>query len=219
MDKDGHIIYESYTKSLEEGIFDRMKAKGAGLAQSVGGLKNTASRIAGGAKAAVGSAIGNTNMVNQGSQQVQSAQQQAATRTTGADVKASSINTSFTSKIDKELMNFNTRLSKSLNVTDPQQLLASLEAAAPDMAELFTSIQEITNQIKSQPVQSQPAQAQPAQPQASQGQPGGERVTVQTKKGPQQGTKTGANVTPGHTQVKLDSGAVFAFADNMVQSA
>ena len=212
MDKDGRIIYESYTKSLEEGIFDRMKAKGAGLAQSVGGLKNTASRIAGGAKAAVGSAIGNTNMVNQGAQQVQSAQQQAASRTTGADVKASSINTSFTSKIDKELMNFNTRLSKSLNVTDPQQLLAALEAASPDMAELFTSIQEITNQIKSQP-----AQAQPAQP--NQGQASGERVTVQTKKGPQQGTKTGANVTPGHTQVKLDSGAVFAFADNMVQSA
>ena len=112
-------------------------------------------------------------------------------------------------------MNFNTRLSKSLNVTDPQQLLAALEAASPDMAELFTSIQEITNQIKSQPAQAQPAQ--PAQP--NQGQASGERVTVQTKKGPQQGTKTGANVTPGHTQVKLDSGAVFAFADNMVQSA
>ena len=167
--KDTQLIWEAYTKELEEGIVDRMKARGAGLAQSVGGLKNTANKIVGGAKAVVGSAIGNQNMMTQGGQQAHAATQQANARSTGADVKAGAINTSFTSKIDKELQNFNNRLSKSLNVTDPQQLLTALQQASPEMANVYTAIQQITNQIKATPAQ--PTQA-PVAPQNAPQQPG-----------------------------------------------
>lgn len=118
MDKDSHIIFESYSENLEEGLLDRMKARGAGMAQTVGNIKHAISK-------------------------------QPGERSSAADTKADSINKSFLSKIDKELMNFNTRLSKTLNVTNPQQLLATLEQVSPDMANLYTSVQEIVGHIKS----------------------------------------------------------------------
>ena len=236
MNRDSKIIFESYQRQVDEGMFDRMKARGRGLAQSIGGLKNTASNLAGKAKGAVGTMVGNQNMVQQGAQQVQQAQQQSAARTTGKDTKATAINTTFTGKIDKELMNFNNRLSKTLGVTDPQQLLSTLEQSSPDMAKLYSTIQEISNQIKQstggspQPAPGAPAPGAPAPGAPAPGAPApgapapgagaaGDKVTVQTKNGPQTATLTGAGSAPGFQQVKLDSGTIFAAADSAIQPA
>lgn len=61
MNRDAHQIYETYTKTaanrqlIEEGMFDRLMARGA---QAVGAVKGAGQRIAGGAQQAAGKAIG-----------------------------------------------------------------------------------------------------------------------------------------------------------------
>lgn len=49
MNKDSKLIYEAYQKNLEEGLFDRLKARAAGVGGSIAGA---GSRVAGAVKGA-----------------------------------------------------------------------------------------------------------------------------------------------------------------------
>lgn len=63
MNKDAHLIYETYTKSaaqqeiIQEGLFDRLKARGS---QAVGTVKGLGQQAAGAVKGAVAGVKGDT---------------------------------------------------------------------------------------------------------------------------------------------------------------
>lgn len=150
------------TKIYTEGLLSRAKAGMSGLKASAGNILNKGQQAVSGVKAAAGQTIGNQAMAQSGASKVQDLKQQATQATTSQDARATSINKTFVSKINKEISSFNSQLSKALDVTDPSQLVSTLEQTVPEMAELYNSIQSIVTQVQ-QPQATQPPQS-PEQP-------------------------------------------------------
>jgi len=143
---DSKLIYEAY---INEGLLDRAKAHVQGVARTAKNALNAGKEKAAGLKAATGSLIGNQQMAQQGAQQVQQAQQ---ARTQNAQQtqtnKIDTVKSGFTGKVDKELINFSTQLSKILNVADPSQALGKLKEMSPELTELYTQILNLSKEIK-----------------------------------------------------------------------
>jgi hypothetical protein len=89
MNKDMHQIYEAYkSKSanleiVEEGLFDRLKARGA---QAVGAVKGMSQQALGGAQQLAGKAVGALGGVESGKEIQQAGQKKAAQGSTMGDV-------------------------------------------------------------------------------------------------------------------------------------
>lgn len=111
MADDLNLINEQYLV-IREGIFDRLKAQGAGAVASVGGLGQ---KIAAGAKGAYAGATGNSQMARQAVKQGQSAQNLSQ------NAKVTSIIKSHTQKLQAAYDDFIQDLEK-LQVSTPQQV-------------------------------------------------------------------------------------------------
>jgi uncharacterized protein YjbJ (UPF0337 family) len=101
-DLDDKILEEKYNK-LEEGLWDRMKARGAGAIGSAKGLGN---RFTGAAKAGAGTFTGNKDLQAAGQQQAQ------VGKSYGIDAKAGSLMKSHIAKIQKAVADFQNDVSK-----------------------------------------------------------------------------------------------------------
>ena len=148
------------TEIYTEGLLSRAKAGMSGLKASAGNMVNKGQQAVAGAKAAVGQTIGNQDMAQSGASRVQDLKQQATQATTSQDARSASINKTFVSKINKEISSFNSQLSKALGVTNPSQLVSTLEQTAPEMAELYNSIQSIVTQVQQPQAPQAPEQTQ-----------------------------------------------------------
>jgi hypothetical protein len=98
MNKDSHLIFETYANTsankqiLEEGLFDRVKAKGA---QAVGTVKGLGQQAAGAVKGAVAGAKGDVAGVQAAQQQ------QQAGKVAGSLAKIESYQATATKKLQK----------------------------------------------------------------------------------------------------------------------
>lgn len=174
------------TEIYTEGLLSRAKAGMSGLKASAGGMINKGQQAVAGAKAAVGQTIGNQNMAQSGASKLQDLKQQTSQATTSQDARSASINKTFVSKINKEISSFNSQLSKALGVTDPSQLASTLEQTAPEMAELYNSIQSIVTQVQQpqapEQTQETPEQKQDEQPEQPTSQTSGFNYTGSNQK-------------------------------------
>ena len=115
MRSDCDKIFEAYTY-IQEGMFDRAKAKLAGVGQTVGNV--------------VRGATGRS-------------QTPGAVRT-GADAKNDSISKGFDTKLTKELTGFNNKLQKALGVGSVDEIPQALSQIDPSFQEQYSKITQLT---------------------------------------------------------------------------
>ena len=113
MRSDYDKIFEAY---IQEGMFDRAKAKLAGVGQTVGNV--------------VRGATGRS-------------QTPGAVRT-GADAKSDSISKGFDTKLTKELTGFNNKLQKALGVGSVDEIPQALSQIDPSFQEQYSKITQLT---------------------------------------------------------------------------
>ena len=113
MRNDYDKIFEAY---VQEGIFDRAKARIAGASQTVGNVVRGAT----------------------GKSQTPGAVK------TGADVKSDSISKGFDTKLTKELTGFNSKLQKALGVGSVDEIPQALSQIDPSFQEQYSKITQLT---------------------------------------------------------------------------
>lgn len=135
---DDRLMWEAHKKNqqeiIDEGIWDRMKARGAGLK---GGIKGAGQQIAGTVKGAVAGAQGNTAGVDAATAQREAGQGQ------GMDAKTLSLVNSHLNKISKTLTDFENDLTK-LGM-DPQTIQTTNPEAGAALTSLRTALTTLTN--------------------------------------------------------------------------
>ena len=140
---DDKLLTEAYEK-MNEGLWDRLKARGAGLK---GGIKGAGQRIAGTAKGAMAGATGNIAGVQAASAQ------RAAGQGMGLDAKSLSLVNSHLGKLNKVLSDFENDLSK-LGM-DPETIKTSNPEAAQALTSIKTALSQVTNAFKPGQVRAQ----------------------------------------------------------------
>ena len=113
MRSDYDKIFEAY---IQEGMFDRAKAKLAGVGQTVGNV----------VKGATGRS------------------QTPGAVKTGADAKSDSISKGFDTKLTKELTGFNNKLQKALGVGSVDEIPQALSQIDPSFQEQYSKITQLT---------------------------------------------------------------------------
>lgn len=136
---DDRIMMEKYLNKgteevIEEGLWDQMKARGAGIK---GAAKGLGQRVAGAAKGAVAGVKGDVKGVQAAQQQ------QAAGKAMGLDAKSLSLVNSHLKNLNKVLVNFENDLSK-LGM-DPETIRTTNPEAAAALTSIKTALSTVTN--------------------------------------------------------------------------
>ena len=131
---------------IQEGIWDRMKARGAGLKA---GVQSAPQRLKGAAQSALGKAAGAVG----GGDTAQALQQQgqdtaSAAKNAAFDPKALSIINSYIGKLQKTVTSFNNDL-KQLGIDPKGELLQTNPDAAKAINGLASAINELVGNIQS----------------------------------------------------------------------
>jgi len=135
-DKDTNLLQEAY-EHVQEGVFDRLKAKTAGV---IGGAKGLGQQAAGLAKGAVAGATGNVAGVEAATAQ------RAAGSVQGMDAKSLSLVNGYLGKINKAFTGLETDLRKLgmdvevIRQTNPEAAaaLTSVKSALAQLTGTFT---------------------------------------------------------------------------------
>jgi len=136
---------------LNEGMFDRAKAKFAGAKQKVQNVAQSAvskgKEKIGQAQSAVGSKLNNQNMVNKGNQMTAGAANANQNQQTTGQAKAASLKKGLANKFNKELNSFFTQLQKALGLKSTSETVEKLKEISPDTVKLYRMIQQMTKRI------------------------------------------------------------------------
>ena len=156
MDKESHLIYETY-QNLDEGVFDRLKARSA---QAVGAIKGAGNRIAGTAKGAVAGMKGDTAGVlaaqtqkQQGAIQSELAKIQSYRQTAMAKFKG----------LSDEVFGDMAKLGIDVKKISPNSINVFTSALDKAFDALVTQIQTDTTKEAPPPITA-PAPSKPGQP-------------------------------------------------------
>lgn len=147
-DSDTILMEEAYIQ-MQEGFWDRAKAKFAGAKQTATNVGQQGKKLAGKGQAVAGSVLNNANMQQAGAAKIQTATEYQQTSDGNVDQsKIKSLTNGYTSKLDSALQNITNQLIKIFKVNDQETATAKLTETDPNLGELYTNVTALIEKVK-----------------------------------------------------------------------